>query len=93
VRACRVGGDTCSGRAPFVAMMKAADLRDRHDGAVAERRDGTRDRRVFVFVQRQVRAGLFAVGLTHSLSRGASPSVPCRLQCLVGPATPGFLLF
>jgi hypothetical protein len=40
-------------------MMKAADLRDRHDGAVTERRDGTRDRRVFV--QRHERAGLFVI--------------------------------
>jgi hypothetical protein len=40
-------------------MMKAADLRDRHDGASAGRRDRPRDRRVFV--QRQVRAGPFVV--------------------------------
>ena len=40
-------------------MMEATDLRDRHDGAVAGRRDRTRNRRVFV--QRQVRAGPFVV--------------------------------
>jgi hypothetical protein len=41
-----------SGRAPLVTMMKAADLRYRHDGAVLRLRDRTRDRRIFV--QRQM---------------------------------------
>src|SRR5229473_2917537 len=42
-----------SGGAPVVSMMTVTDIRDRHDGAVAGRRDRTRNRRVFV--QRQVR--------------------------------------
>ena len=37
--------DARSGRAAFVAMMKATDFRDRHDGAVFRRGDRTRDRR------------------------------------------------
>ena len=40
--------DGRSGRAPFVSMMEATDLRDRHDGATAGRRDRTRNRRIFV---------------------------------------------
>jgi hypothetical protein len=40
-------------------MMKATYLRNRHNGAIAGRRDRTRNRRVFV--QRQVCAGLFVV--------------------------------
>jgi hypothetical protein len=48
-----------SGRAAFVAMMEATDLRDRHDGAVVGRRDRTRNRRVSV--QRQVRTGSMVV--------------------------------
>jgi hypothetical protein len=50
VRARRAGsGDRCSGRMPFVTMMQAADFRDRDDGStIAGRRDGTRNRRVFV---------------------------------------------
>ncbi len=48
-----------SGRAPFVPMMQATHLRDRHDGAIAGRHDRARNRRVFV--QRQVRAGPFVV--------------------------------
>jgi hypothetical protein len=47
-------GNADSGRAPFVAMMEAADLWDRHDVAIA-RRDRTGNGRVFV--ERQVRAG------------------------------------
>jgi hypothetical protein len=50
VRARRAGsGDRCSGGAPSVAMMQATDFRDRDDGSsIAGRRDGTRNRRVFV---------------------------------------------
>lgn len=44
--------DERSGRAPFVPMMQATDLRDRHDGAIAGRCDQAGNRRVFV--QRQV---------------------------------------
>lgn len=51
-RACRLAGragrDACSGRASLVPMMKATDLRDRHDVAVSGRRHRTRNRRVFV---------------------------------------------
>src|ERR1700681_4082646 len=43
---------TRSGGAPFVSMMKASDLGDHHDVAVAGRRDRTRDWRVLV--ERQV---------------------------------------
>ena len=54
---CRRRG-RCSGRAaPFVSIMKATDLRDCHDGAIAGRHDQTRNRRVFV--QRKVRSGPF----------------------------------
>lgn len=42
------------GSVPFVPMMKTADLRNRDDRPDAERRDGTRKRRVFV--QRNVGA-------------------------------------
>ena len=48
-----------SGRAAFVSVMEAADLRDRHDGTGARRGDRTGDRRVFV--QREVSAGLFVI--------------------------------
>ena len=51
--------DGGSGRAAFVSVMKTTDLRNRHDSAVAGRRDRTRNRRVFV--QRQVRTGPFVV--------------------------------
>ena len=46
-----------SGRAPFVSIMQPTDLQDRHDGAIAGRRDQTRNRGVFG--QRRVRAGPF----------------------------------
>lgn len=46
-----------SGRLPFVRVMQPADLRDRDDAAVTRRVDPAGDR--CVFVQRQVRAGLF----------------------------------
>lgn len=58
--ACRRGGANArSGRAPFVSMMKATDLRDGHDVAIAGRRDRMRNGRVFI--QRQVRARSFVV--------------------------------
>jgi hypothetical protein len=40
--------DGRSGRAPFVPIMQATDLRDRHDGALGRWRDSTRNRRIFV---------------------------------------------
>ena len=40
-------------RAPFVPMMQAADLRNLHNGTICERRDWTRNGRIFV--QREVR--------------------------------------
>jgi hypothetical protein len=51
--------DSRSGRASFISMVEATDLRDRHNGAVTRRHDRTRNRRVLV--QRQVRAGPFEV--------------------------------
>ena len=48
-----------SGRAAFVSMMKPADLGDCDDGAIAGRREQSRNRRVLV--QRQVSAGPFVV--------------------------------
>ena len=49
-----------SGGVPFVPMMQATHLRDRHDAAVRERRDGARHRRVLV--EREMRARPFVVG-------------------------------
>ena len=46
-----------SGCAPLVSMVEAADLGDRHDVAIAGRRDRTRNRGVLV--ERQVRARPF----------------------------------
>jgi hypothetical protein len=40
--------DGRSGRAPFVSMMEATALRNRHDGAIAWRRDRAKDWRVLV---------------------------------------------
>jgi hypothetical protein len=48
-----------SGRSPFVAMMQAADLRDRHDASVTGRRRDSRDGRILV--QRQMRSRQFVV--------------------------------
>src|SRR5256885_8686597 len=45
-------GNKRSGRAAFVTTMEATDVRDRHDGTLAGRRDRTRNRRVLI--QRQV---------------------------------------
>jgi hypothetical protein len=56
--------DERSSRATFVAVMQATDLGDRHDGAIAGRRDQTRYRRVLV--QRQVSAGPFVVRTIES---------------------------
>jgi hypothetical protein len=70
--------DGRSGRAAFVSMMEAADLRDcHHGGAVASRRDRTRNWRVFV--QRQMRAGPFVVRTIESHQRGTGHSLE-RLQ-------------
>ena len=63
---CTHGGGRRSGRAAFVSMMKPTDLGDRHDGAVAGRRDQTRNRRVLV--QRQVSAGPFVVRTEGAIS-------------------------
>jgi hypothetical protein len=41
-----------SGREPFVSVMKATNLRNGHDRAVAGRGDRARNRRIFV--ERQV---------------------------------------
>ena len=59
-------------------MMQATDLRYRHDGAIAGRRDRTRNRRVFV--QRQVRAGPFVISRRNpgAAAGGISPA-PGRL--------------
>src|SRR5713101_4670436 len=59
--------DARSGRAPFVAMMQAPYLGDRHDDASVQRRDRTRNRRVLV--ERQMCAGPFVVRtiLRHQL--------------------------
>src|ERR1700687_2441167 len=40
--------DGRSGRAPFVPIMQATELRARNDGALARWRDSTRNRRIFV---------------------------------------------
>ncbi len=66
--------DGRSGRAPFVSMMKATDLRDSHGGAIAGRRDRTRNRRVFV--QRQVRTGPFVVRTVA----GHQPQQACFIE-------------
>jgi hypothetical protein len=39
--------DGRSGRAPFVPIMQATDLRDRRDGALVRWRDSPRNRRIF----------------------------------------------
>src|SRR5258708_31563102 len=53
------GGQSGSGRLPFVSVMKPAQLRDRDDAAIVWRRDRAMDGRVLV--QRQVRARLFVI--------------------------------
>ena len=60
-RSCQTSGrcDGRSGRAPFVPMVEALDLGDRHDVAITGRRDRARNRRVLV--ERQVRSGSFVV--------------------------------
>jgi hypothetical protein len=63
-----VGGELPSGGAPFVPVMEAADLWDRHDVAITRRADRTRNRRVFV--ERQVSSRPFvisAIDLHHPL--------------------------
>ena len=60
-----------SGGAPFVAMMEAADLGDRHDAAIDGRGDRARDRRVFV--QRQMRSGLFVIRTHRVVISRSSP--------------------
>jgi hypothetical protein len=85
-----------SGRAPFVPMMEAPNLGDRHDGAIVGRRDQTRNR--CVLVQRQVSG---TVRSTNDRESSAEPkangppsrAVPAAAGCAAGPAvgavTPG----
>ena len=63
-------GRVWSGGVPFVPMMQAADLRDRHNAAFVGQRDGARHRRVLV--RREVRARslvIVAIELHQPLQR------------------------